>query len=89
VARLVDAWARGDAAAMEAMIAKMAAASTPADRFVRDQIIDGRHPAMVEKIEKMATSGRPHVVAVGALHFFGPNGLVELLRKRGFTVRPL
>jgi uncharacterized protein len=89
VARLVDAWARGDVAAMEAMIAKMATASTPADRFVRDQIIDGRHPAMVEKIEKMATSGRPHVVAVGALHFFGPNGLLELLRKRGFTIRTL
>jgi uncharacterized protein YbaP (TraB family) len=89
VSRLVDAWARSDAAAMEAMVAKMAAATTPADRFVREQVIDARHPAMVAAIEKMAASGRPHVVAVGSLHFFGPNGLVELLRKRGFTVRPL
>ncbi|MCA3219127.1 MAG: TraB/GumN family protein [Burkholderiales bacterium] len=89
VALLVQAWSRSDAAAMEALIAKLAAATTPADRFVREKIIDGRHPAMVEKIEKMATSGRSHVVAVGALHFFGPNGLLELLRKRGFTVHPL
>jgi uncharacterized protein YbaP (TraB family) len=44
---------------------------------------------MIAAIEKMAASGRPHVIAVGTLHFFGPNGLIELLRKRGFTVRPL
>lgn len=89
VAKLVEAWARSDAAAMEAMITKMSVATAPADRFVREQIIDGRHPAMVSAIEKMAASGKPHVIAVGSLHYFGPNGLIELLRKRGFTVRPL
>ncbi len=89
VTRLVDAWSRGDAAAMEALLAKMRAGAAPADRFVMEQIIDGRHPAMVAGIERMAASGRLHVVAVGALHFSGPNGLVELLRRRGFAVRPL
>jgi uncharacterized protein len=89
VAELVEAWARSDAAAMEAAVAKLGVGTAPADRFVREQIIDGRHPAMIAAIEKMAASGRPHVIAVGTLHFFGPNGLIELLRKRGFTVRPL
>lgn len=89
VGKLVDTWARGDAAGMEMLLAKMRSATAAADRFVLDQIIDGRHPAMVAAIEKMADSGKLHFVAVGSLHFFGPNGLVELLRKRGFTVRRL
>lgn len=89
VTRLVEAWSRGDAAAMEAQLAKMRAGTTAADRFVFEQIIDCRHPDMVAGIEKMAASGKLHVVAVGSLHFFGPGGLIALLRKRGFDVRPI
>jgi uncharacterized protein YbaP (TraB family) len=86
ITRLVAAWDQRDGAEMDRLLAKMRSAKGVAERFVVEQIIDGRHPRMVDAIERFAASGKLHVVAVGSLHFFGPNGLLELLRARGFTV---
>ncbi len=69
---------------MEKLVATMRAASSPAERFVIDRIIEGRHPRMLERIDELAASGKPHLVVVGALHFFGPNGLLEALKARGY-----
>jgi uncharacterized protein YbaP (TraB family) len=44
---------------------------------------------MVEAIEKYTASGSVYLVAVGALHYFGSRGLLELLRARGFTITPI
>jgi uncharacterized protein YbaP (TraB family) len=52
-------------------------------------VIEARHPAMVDAIERFAASGKLHLVAVGSLHYFGPNGLLALLRARGYTIEPL
>jgi uncharacterized protein YbaP (TraB family) len=41
---------------------------------------------MVAEIEKLAAGGKPAVVAVGALHYFGPKGLLEMLKQRGCTI---
>jgi len=89
VSQLVTAWEKGDVKEMERLLAKMRSAKGAAERFVVEQIIDGRHPKMVDAIDRYVASGKLHVVAVGSLHFFGPNGLIELLRKRGYTVTPL
>jgi hypothetical protein len=87
--RVVTAWEKGDAAEMERIVASMRAASGAAEKFVAHTIIDARHPALVAAIERLAASGKLHLVAVGSLHYFGPNGLLELLRKRGYTITPL
>lgn len=87
--RVVAAWEKSDAAEMERIVAQMHAATGPAERFVARTIIDGRHPGLAESIERVAASGKLHVVALGSLHYFGPNGLLELLRKRGFTISAL
>ena len=87
--RIVTGWERRDNADMEKLVATMRAATGPAERFVIDRIIEGRHPRMLERIDELAASGKPHVVVVGALHFFGPNGLLEALKARGYRVRPL
>lgn len=86
---LVDAWRAGDADAMAQRLASMRSSGQAGERWVREQVIDGRHPAMLAAIERFGASGRLHVVAVGALHFFGPNGLLEGLRARGFRITPL
>jgi uncharacterized protein YbaP (TraB family) len=43
---------------------------------------------MVVKIEEYMQKGTVFIVA-GAAHFVGEAGIVELLRKRGYTVRRL
>jgi uncharacterized protein len=87
--RLVGAWGRGDEAAMERLLAEMTGSDRAAQRFVADRILRGRHPKMVAAIERFAGSGRLHLVVIGALHYFGPDGLLQLLRGRGYTLKRL
>ncbi len=88
VTRLVNAWEKRDGAEMQRLVDKMHRETGAAQRFVVEKIIDGRHPRMVDAIERYAASGRLYVVAVGALHYFGRNGLLELLKQRGYTIEP-
>lgn len=85
---LVAAWARGDLSFLDDRLAKMRTSSDAADRFVATTLIDARHPRMVAAIERLAGEGKLPLVAVGALHFPGPNGLLALLRARGWTITP-
>jgi len=89
IERLVAAWERGDEAAMESLAGEMARSDSAARRFVAERIFRGRHPKMLAAIERYAASGRLHAVAIGSLHYFGADGLLPLLRSRGFTVRRL
>jgi len=89
IERLIGAWERGDTAVMEQLVAEMARSETGARRFVAERIVRGRHPRMLAAIESYAADGRLHLVVIGALHFFGPDGLLQALRSRGFAVAPL
>jgi len=86
---LVRAWERGDAAALQRQLERMARAEGAAQRFVAERVIRDRHPKMAGAIERFAASGRLHLVAIGALHYFGPDGLLQMLSDRGFAVRRL
>jgi uncharacterized protein YbaP (TraB family) len=83
---VVAAWENGDVAAAGRLLAQVSKSGTPAERFVKEQLFEGRHPRMVAEIEKLAAGGKPAVVAVGALHYFGPKGLLEMLKQRGWTI---
>jgi len=89
VRKIVDAWERRDNEAAERLVADIHSAKTGGERFVAEQLFDARHPRMVEAIEKYTASGSIYLVAVGSLHYFGPAGLLEMLRARGFTIAPV
>jgi len=89
VRKIVEAWERRDKDAAEQLITEIHKAKSRGERFVADQLFDARHPRMVEAIEKYAASGSVYLVAVGALHYFGSRGLLEMLRARGFTITPV
>ena len=55
---------------------------------LNEGIINRRNLEMTAKIEEYIRKGTAFIVA-GAAHFTGENGIVELLRKRGYTVRQL
>ena len=89
IERLVDAWERGDAAALERQLERLMRSDRGAQRFVAERVIRGRHPKMVDAIGRFAASDRLHLVVIGALHYFGPDGLLQMLRDRGYSVRRL
>ena len=89
IERLVGAWERSDAAVLQRQLEQMMRSDRAAQRFVAERIIRGRHPKMVAAIERFAASGRLHLVVVGALHYFGPDGLLQMLRDRGYSVTRL
>lgn len=87
--RIVQAWETGDQAALERLYAEMRAQDSAGARFTVDTILLGRHPAMVKRIESLMAEGKTYLIAVGSLHLAGPQGLVALLRARGYTVTAL
>lgn len=89
IEQLAGAWERGDAAALARQLEQMMGSDRAAQRFVADRLIRGRHPKMVAAIERFAASGRLHLVVIGALHYFGPDGLLQMLRDRGYSVTRL
>jgi uncharacterized protein YbaP (TraB family) len=50
-----------------------------------ETMITARNKAMVERAKPILANGKAFM-AVGALHLPGPEGLIELFRKNGFTV---
>lgn len=50
-------------------------------------LVDERNHTWMKRLPGLMAT-RPTFVAVGALHLPGPNGLIELLRKAGYTVTP-
>jgi hypothetical protein len=57
------------------------------DRFQR-RLVTQRNYLMVERMQSYLKQGKAFV-AVGALHLPGEEGLLNLLEKRGYTVRAL
>jgi uncharacterized protein YbaP (TraB family) len=87
--RIVQAWETADQAALERLLAEMRAQTGVGARFTVDTILLGRHPAMIRRIEALMSEGRTYFIAVGSLHLAGADGLVALLRSRGYTVKQL
>ena len=50
-----------------------------------DKLIATRNRNWLPKIQQ-ALSQQPTTIAVGALHLFGKQGLIELLRQKGYTI---
>jgi len=87
--RIAQAWETGDSAALERLLAEMRAQKTAGARFTVNTILIGRHPEMLRRIETMMADGKSYLFAVGSLHLAGPDGLLALLRSRGYTVTAL
>ncbi len=81
-ARLRRAWLVGDLAVIEAA----SRSGMMADPSLRDALLTQRNRAwMVQIVTMLESPGRP-LIAVGAAHLTGPDGLIELLEARGYRV---
>jgi len=84
---MVAAWESGDPRAM-LEVARRYNEKIPGAREFENKFIWSRHGATLAKIEGYLNQSKDrHFIAVGALHLAGPDGLVEMLRKKGYIVR--
>lgn len=83
--QLLSAWRRGDADALAQMM-KDSYRDYPA---FGERLLDMRNRNWIPKIEEFARSGQTYFVVAGAAHMGGPNGVLSLLRQRGYRIEQL
>jgi uncharacterized protein YbaP (TraB family) len=82
---IAKAWRRGDAdTETRIMMDEFSNFPSLADRFLTD-----RNRKWLPKIEGYLQSGKTYFVVAGAAHMGGPNGVVALLRDRGYHIEQL
>jgi uncharacterized protein YbaP (TraB family) len=85
VGGILDAWRAGDHEAL----ASLGMETYEESAEVYERLIVARNRAWIPPIEAMVADGRTHFVAVGSLHLVGPDGVVAMLRARGYRVEML
>jgi len=85
LARLISAWRAGDLAALEREFNKERA-QAPA---LYDQLLGQRNRKWLPRIEALLDSDQDYLVLVGALHYVGRDGLLELLARDGHKAEVL
>jgi len=83
--RTMNAWRRGDADTL-ARITNESFRDFPS---FGNRLLGGRNRNWIPKIEGYMRSGKTYFVVVGAAHIGGPDGLLALLRGRGYQIEQL
>lgn len=84
-AETMDAWRKGDADAVSREFHD-AFRDFPS---LAERLLDNRNRNWIPKIENYLQNGQSCFIVAGAAHFGGPNGLLALLKGRGYTIEPL
>jgi uncharacterized protein len=83
--RLVTAWRAGDLKALERELAEERVHAPE----LYEELLGVRNRKWLPKIEALLQRDQDYLVVVGALHFVGQDGLLELLRRDGHKPVPL
>jgi uncharacterized protein len=80
-----DAWAAGDAPRLDSLI-NSEASYTPSSLAT---LVSNRNKSWIPKIEQMLKGKSDALVVVGAAHLVGKEGVVELLKAKGYLVEQM
>ena len=80
-----DAWSSGDAAALDGLL-NSGMKTSPG---VFTTLITNRNRAWIPKLESLIRGKDNALVVVGAGHLVGKDGVVEMLRAKGYTIEQL
>ena len=87
--QMVESYLGGDLLALKVQAEEQLSQLDPeARRYFMHRGIDLRNQRMMESLDPLLNEGRVFV-AVGAMHLPGKNGLLQLLRDRGYVLNPL
>ncbi len=85
---MLEAWQTGDTARLRDLT-QSEIASDPDARKLYDVFFARRNHAMTDKIVEFSRSGENYFIVVGAGHLVGEQGIIELLRGRGYELTQL
>jgi uncharacterized protein YbaP (TraB family) len=85
----IDAWAKGDAQALNKVFVDSVAELPPEAKFIDKKLIKDRNASMTQRIDGFLHSGSVYFVAVGAGHVVGSDGIVERFKAKGYKVRDM
>ncbi len=82
VSKLAAYWKAGDVAGIERLVL----ADVKSDPVVYDRLLVARNRAWLPKIEALFARPRHAFVVVGAAHLVGPDGLLAMLKAKGYQL---
>jgi uncharacterized protein YbaP (TraB family) len=85
VNKLGDAWKAGDVVAIE----RIALADLKSEPLMYQRLLVERNKNWMPKIEALFARRGRALVVVGAAHLVGPDGLIAMLKAKGYTVEQL
>lgn len=88
VGRLIQAWASGDAQAMESILARGVSGDKRLSGIL-EKLIFERNRRMVAKIEDFLRTKETYFVIVGAGHLVSNQGILKLLGGKGYLIEQL
>jgi uncharacterized protein len=83
---IVAAWGSGNVKRCE-RATRASSADQPLAREINAKLIDTRNLDFARQLDTLLQGKKRYFIAVGAAHFFGKNGLIALLRERGYRIR--
>lgn len=81
---MIEAWKKGDLKTLHEMLFR------EAEKFpeLMDIFLFSRNQAWMDRLDALLKKGEKAMLLVGTGHFAADKGLIQLLRNRGYTVRP-
>ncbi|MDR1990169.1 MAG: TraB/GumN family protein [Acidobacteriaceae bacterium] len=82
---VADAWKSGNTARLEQLVLD----DLKSEPELYERLLADRNANWLPKIEALFAAPRPSLIVVGAAHLIGPDGLLQALRNKGYTITPL
>jgi uncharacterized protein YbaP (TraB family) len=83
--RMADAWKAGDVPAIEQLVLK----DLKDEPQMYDRLLIQRNRMWLPKIEALFSRSKPAFVVVGAAHLVGSDGLLQMLKAKGYTIEQM
>lgn len=77
-----DAWAAGNASALDSLLNRHLDKAPS----LRNALLTSRNRNWIPKLDILITGNDDALVVVGAGHLVGKDGVIELLRAKGYTI---
>lgn len=85
MSKLVGAWRNGDAPTVEQIVLS----DLKNESALYQRVLVGRNKTWMPKIEALFARNGRALIVVGAAHLVGPDGLLSMLRAKGYTIEQL